>query len=175
MSEPNLVPYLPQLTAKEKVVLLRLIKELPGHEHHYEGTLPFVSLKTAVDILELVARGGYGSDRWKTYSRVSKEILAKLGSDNELSMSFAMRLNDYKVYRHFGKSPERGKPLNFLPKEKVTVGVKYSLPHKDYIPDKDVLVAPSVALRKVGHRVWQVTTLTRYWRLVEAWLQQNCQ
>jgi len=49
MNEPNLVKYLPRLTTKEKAVLLRLIHEIPGEEHHFAGTLPFVAVSKAVN------------------------------------------------------------------------------------------------------------------------------
>jgi hypothetical protein len=184
MTEPNLVPYIGRLSQKEKAVLLRWIRQIPGEEHHFEGTLPFVSVSKVLGVLEMVktsvypAAGGHPASQ-----RIAKEILVKLSEaldDRKGQASFLMRLNDKKVYRHFGRQPEKGKPLNFLPKEKVTVGVKYHLPSKDYIPDKDVLVAPCVKLKpmekgRILARSWQVTVLNRCRPAVELWLQQNCQ
>jgi len=127
-------------------------------------------------------RGGFLIDQWQIYARIAKEILVKLSEardDRKGVAVFRMCLNVKKVYRHFGRNPEKGKPLNFLPKERVTVGVKYSLPKKDYVPDKDVLVAPCVKLKLVEkgplQRVWEVTVLERCRPAVELWLQQNCQ
>jgi hypothetical protein len=182
-TEPNLVKYLPRLSIKEKAVLLRLLREVRGEEHHFEGTLPFVAVSKAVRVLESVAKvDSFITDRWKAYSRIAKEILVKLSEardDRKGKAVFHMRLNDKKVYRHFGKNPEKGKPLSFLPKEKVTVGVKYSLPKKDYVPDKDVLVAPCVRLKPmvkgpILERVWEITVLERCRPAVELWLMQNC-
>ncbi len=183
MNEPNLVPYMGRLSQKEKAVLLHLVHHLYDEKHHHQGTLPFISLNTAVGVLELVTRGGYASEQWKAYTRIAKEILVKLSEARENrtgSSIFLMRLNDKKVFRHFGRNPEKGKPLNFLPEVKVTVGVKYSLPKKDYVPDKDVLVAPCVKLRpmekgRILNRQWEVTVLERCRPAVELWLQQNCQ
>ncbi len=176
MSEPNLVKYMNRLSQKEKAVLLRLVKETPDQEHHFEGTLPFISLKVVIDILNVVGRDGYLSEQWRTYARIAKEILAKLdsvGATCEASANFLMHLNDKKVYRQFGKHPEKGKPLNFLPKERVTVGVKFSLPKKCWVPDDNVLVAPSVALKKRGD-LWEVTVKESCRARVETWLMQNC-
>ncbi len=117
MNEPNLVPYISRLSQKEKAVLLRLLREIPGEEHHFEGTLPFVSVHKAVGALELMVRSGVMlSDNWNAYQRIAKEILVKLSEARENragSSIFLMRLNDKKVYKHFGKNPEKGKPLNF--------------------------------------------------------------
>jgi hypothetical protein len=155
---------------------------MPGEEHHFAGTLPFVAVSKAVNVLESVAMGSLITDQWKAYARIAKEILVKLSEardDRKGQAVFRMRLNDKKVYRHFGRNPEKGKPLSFLPKEKVTVGVKYSLPKKDYVPDKDVLVAPCVTLKPMVkgpllERVWEITVLERCRPAVELWLMQNC-
>lgn len=179
MDEPNLVPYLSHLTIKEKAVLLRLIRELPNCEHHHAGTLPFISVHTAKGALHLVAKkpGVFASEKWQAFARVANNILSKVNAapKDEGKVSFLMHLNPKKVYRQFGRSPERGKPLNHLPKEKVTVGVKYHLPSKDYLPDKDVLVAPSVAVKPTGGGMYEVTAPARHLGAVREWLQANCQ
>ncbi len=183
MSEPNLVPYMGRLSQKEKAVLLRLLREIPGEEHHFEGTLPFVSVHKAVGALELMVRSGVMlSDNWNAYQRIAKEILVKLSEARENrtgNARFLMRLNGKKVFRHFGRNPEKGKPMNFLPKVKVTVGVKFLLPKKQWVPDDNVLVAPCVKLKPMEKgplldRLWEVTVLERCRPAVELWLMQNC-
>ncbi len=177
MNEPNLVPYLSRLTGKEKAVLLNIIKEAwPDSQHHHDGTLPFISVSVAKGALQLVAKGGYASEKWQAYARMAQNILAKMAvpPKDDGKISFLMHLNAKKVFRQFGRSPERGKPLNFLPKEKVTVGVKFSLPKKQWVPDDNVLVAPSVKVRPHGG-MWEVTVARHHRKAVEHWLQANCQ
>jgi hypothetical protein len=176
MSEPNLVKYLPRLSRNEKAVLLKFLREVPNGEHHHEGTLPFVAVSKAIYAIKHLKDCNFITDKWKAYQRISRVILTKLTSQpdgHNGNAIFFMRLNPKKVYRHFGAHPERGKPLNFLPKERVTVGVKFSLPKKAWVPDNNVLVAPSVALKKRGD-LWEVTVMERCRDRVEAWLQQNC-
>jgi hypothetical protein len=85
-----------------------------------------------------------------------------------------MRLDNKKVYRRFGAHPERGKPLPFLQKQKATVGVKWSLPKKEYLPDRDVLVSPCVTLKPRSSNLWEVTVSTKCRHAVENWLMDNC-
>jgi len=174
MSEPNLVKYLPLLTTNEKAVLLMFITE--WDKHHHEGTLPFISKRKAIDAIKHLPKCNFIGEKYKAYQRIARVILTKLDSQPDgYNAIFFMRLNPKKVYRQFGARPEKGKPMNFLPKEKVTVGVKFSLPKKAWVPDDNVLVAPSVALQHCGsENLWRVTVTERHRARVEAWLQQNC-
>lgn len=85
-----------------------------------------------------------------------------------------MLLDDSKVYKRFGRHPEYGKALPFLPKEKVTVGVRWSLPKKNYVPDDDVLVTPTVSLTKIKPGLWRVACMKKHWTRTEAWLIEYC-
>jgi hypothetical protein len=176
MSEPNLVKYLPRLTTNEKAVLLKFLRDHSDEKHYHEGTLPFVSKRKAIDAIKHLPKCNFIGDEYRAYQRIAGGILTKLNSPpdgHNGNAIFFMRLNPKKVHRQFGAHPEKGKPLNFLPKEKVTVGVKFSLPKKAWVPDNNVLVAPSVALKKRGD-LWEVTVMERCRDRVEAWLQQNC-
>jgi hypothetical protein len=176
MGEPNLVKYLPRLTTNEKAVLLKFITDLTGNSHHHEGTLPFVSKNRAIYAIKHLPKCNFIGEKYKAYQRIARAILTKLDSQpdgHNGNAIFFMRLNPNKVHRKFGAHPEKGKPLNFLPKERVTVGVKFSLPKKAWVPDNNVLVAPSVALKKRGD-LWEVTVMERCRDRVKAWLQQNC-
>lgn len=88
--------------------------------------------------------------------------------------SFRIWLNDIKVYKRFGRKPELGRPLPFLPKKKVTVGVRWSLPRKDYVPDTDVLVTPSVALKRLSKDFWEVQCDAAHWPKVQNYLCEVC-
>ena len=179
---PNLVPYMSILTSTEKVVLCRVLNHGVDESIH-PGVLPFVSrakalvrLASVISLLKPPTNG----------QRLFRQIQAKLIQDQGPSMSrvglepvnfvrWSMRLDDIKVYRRFGPHPERGKPLPFLGKEKVTVGLKFSLPKRAYVPDKDVLVSPCVTLKRQSQGLWQVEVLARCQATVEDWLITNCQ
>lgn len=88
-------------------------------------------------------------------------------------------LNNQKVLRRFNGHPERGVACSWLPKQRVTVGVKWSLPHKDYIPDDDVHVAPTVALRFIkrypgGVSQWKVVVDEKHLKKAVEWLLITC-
>ena len=85
-----------------------------------------------------------------------------------------MYLNDAKVIRHFGSHPERGRLIRGKVK-KVTVGVRWSLPKRDYEVDDDVLVRPTVALKCLGKGKWEVQVEAQYRQLAEQFLIDNCQ
>ncbi len=87
-----------------------------------------------------------------------------------------------KVAKHFGAHPERGRPIPpiLMKRDKVTVGVRWSLPKRDYVPDDNVLVRPVVALKfKSGSHArawswWEVHCEPIYWPQVEMWLIDHC-
>lgn len=172
---PNLVPYMHLLTPNEKAVLCFALN-VNNNDGIHQGVLPFVSYSKA--LVRLASLAGGPSDK---PVRMARQILSKLKSPEQGFFEgrhgfvrFLMQLDDVKVYRRFGPNPERGKPMPFLPKEKVTVGLKFSLPKKQYLPDKDVLVSPCVTLKRQEKGLWQVEVLTRCQGTVEEWLVENC-
>ena len=170
---PNLVPHLHKLTTKEKAVLCRLFnfwKPGPQPDIHL-GTLPFVSYGDAMMWLanSLI---GPPNDIYPT-ERTIKQIMSKLGHDPTKGVArFCLYLIDRKVYRRFGHHPERGVTLDFLPKKKVTVGMKNQFGRVN--PDKDVLVSPHFSLRRVNQNYWEVVIDTQHQADVEEWLAENC-
>lgn len=91
-----------------------------------------------------------------------------------MTASFVMYLNDAKVARHFGVRPHLGRRLPHKLK-RVTVGVRWSLPKRDYVPDDNVLVAPTVALQCLGRGKWRVSVADEYRAYAVNWLADNCQ
>lgn len=89
-------------------------------------------------------------------------------------MNHIVELDARKVLRQFGMHPERGKALPCLPKKRVTVGVRWSLPKRDYVPDDDVRVNRMVALQNVGGNRWRVLCEEAYWSAVRSWLFTYC-
>jgi hypothetical protein len=179
MTEMNMVPFLSRLSQKEKLVICFLCNKSGQFQSEVHlGLLPFLPAR---DVVRVVRQADALGDVLSS-GRIIKEILVKCaeaGEPDESTCSFYMQLDTKKVHKHFGRNPERGKPLPHLPKQKVTVGVKWSLPKKKWVPDRDVLVAPCVTLRlkaktRDGGPRWQVQTLTRCRAAVELWLMQNC-
>lgn len=88
-------------------------------------------------------------------------------------------LDNQKVLRRFNGHPERGAACYALPKKRVTVGVKWSLPKKDYVPDDDVHVTPHVALKFLkrypnGLSKWQVIAAKEHLPKAVEWLLSTC-
>lgn len=174
----NLVPYMQLLTVNEKRVLCHVINHWGKNEDVHPGVLPFISRATALVRLAAVISPLKGGEPGQ---RLFRQIVGKLTAEDTRPyggssfVRWSMRLDDLKVYRRFGPHPERGKPLPFLGKEKVTVGMKFSLPKRGYVPDKDVLVSPCVTLKRQSQGLWQVEVLARCQHTVEEWLITNCQ
>jgi len=88
-------------------------------------------------------------------------------------------LNTQKVLRAFNGHPERGVACHWLPKKRVTVGVRWSLPHKDYVPDDDVHVTPHIALRLIrrhpdGMSEWELIINPEHRQQAVEWLLLRC-
>ena len=176
----NLVPYLHLLSKEEKAIICHIVnaaktytvtgEEIITTQDLHLGTMPFLSRAAAVGALRFVIPSG-------PHERIFKQILSKLEGQVEgrSYARFTLALNDVKVYRRFGAHPERGIPVSWLPKEKVTAGVAWSLPHKEYRPKKDVLVSSVVTLKRLGKRQWQVEVLSKHQYAAEQWLLSNCQ
>jgi hypothetical protein len=162
----NLTKYYGGLTRTERVILCELLK--PRYPAIHLGSLVFVPLDIAVGALH---------EAWSPHQRSERtirQLLGKLPNKNVTHETFIMCLDDKKVYRRFGRNPERGKPLSHLPKVKVTVGFKWSLPKLSWIPDRDVLVTPTVALRQQRKGIWLVTVTSNCRALAEQWLFEHC-
>lgn len=178
MTEQNMVPFMERLSKKERLAICFMCSNSEHFQHEiHPGMLPFISAAKVVqhlERLEWLMQSGAGWD--VKYKRICRSVLGKLADarNDGSKCVFRMWLNTKKVYKQFGRSPERGKPLPHLPKMKVTVGVKWSLPKRQWLPDKDVLVTPAVALKPIGGGNWEVSTLACYRVEVEQWLQQNC-
>lgn len=182
----NFVKYVNRFTEDEKATLCYIIRVYGNKElgEVHKGLLPFLN----TDIIVSALAKAKNAPESTTYTRYAKKALARIPEAWEDkagsgSTTFLMKLNPAKVYRHFGNHPEYGKPLNFLPKVKVTVGKRWSLPKKDYVDDKDVLVSPCVTLKqrtgKHGIKphftnTWEVTVLAKCRYAVEIWLLENC-
>ncbi len=182
----NMTKYLDRLTVSEKAVIVYLANNLPApgfqlpKTDFHQGLVPFLPVRDVIYWLRQMIYVGPDIDyEGKRYRRLCLGILAKMTEDMEQdtgTTTFLMKLNDKKVYRRFGLHPERGKPLPFLSKEKVTVGVKWSLPKKDWIPDKDVLVSPCVTLQRIVRDggMWEVKVSKKCYHAVQHWLYENC-
>jgi hypothetical protein len=187
MTKPkvNLVKYMNRFDAKDKAVLCLMISHHGPLEFAdiHQGLLPFLNVDVICQSLTMATLHA-GDQKQKNYA---KRLLAKIQEvweskvdDNFPKSSFVMQLDTAKVYRHFGNHPEYGKPLNHLPKVKVTVGKRWSLPKKAWVDDRDVLVTPCVTLKRkllAGERarsLWEVTVLAKCRYAVEMWLLDNC-
>lgn len=165
MTDRTLAVHLEQFSKKEKLYLCWCLSfQNLGYDVH-PGVLPFITADVALGAIE------HSTARLAAQVRQKLKRLYDIGE----SMQFSMYLNHNKVFRRFGPNPERGHAIRLAPKRRVTVGVKWSLPHKDYIPDKDVLVTPHVKLEKDGGGCrWQITCDRRYYNVVAKYLMDYC-
>lgn len=89
------------------------------------------------------------------------------------AVSFVMYLDDGRVAKRFGPRPHLGCKLPFAGKQ-VTVGIKWSLPKKDFIPDEKVMVQPAVTLKCLKRGKWLVTVEETYRQRTVDFLFDNC-
>lgn len=158
----------PLLNQDDRLICCHAVQVLGnGSPDMHMGLLPFVRISTVQTALLY------------TLGRRKAAINEKL---NQVKHLYATRkragylkteglwLDNAKVARLFGSRPERGHPMRLLGIKKVTVGVRWSLPHKDYVPDDDVLVVPAIALKNIYQNFWQVLVADEYRIVAEQWL-----
>ena len=90
-------------------------------------------------------------------------------------MPTILYLDTKKVVRLFGSRPELGRIIGGAsPARRVTVGMKWSLPKKDWVPDDNVSVRCTVALKNMGKGKWVALCQERHRSYVEWWLVTHC-
>lgn len=164
---------IPSLNRKEQAVCCFALQQYsPEYSGMHCGLLFFVNIRTTLAALDHINKDDN--------SHILKQVAAKInaGSDqlfahNEMSSSVLM-LNDAKVGKRFGLHPERGVPLPWTSKKKVTVGMRWSLPKRDWVPDDNVLVQQHVKLKMLRKGSWMVTCPRRHAAAFELWLTDNC-
>jgi hypothetical protein len=170
MRTKTLAKHLDLFDQKERLVLCHVLNsttpKVMDTEVHL-GLLPFIKVEAAYEAL-LAFTGTKGGIIVRLTNRVKD--LFDLGDIAQWDMA----LVDYKVLKRFGAHPERGHIIQYAAKKRVTVGMKWSLPKKTYIPDDDVLVAPHVTLKKVGKVQWRIRCEARYAEMVENYLVDHC-
>lgn len=171
----NLVSIYDQLSVQQRAFLCRTInlaKEANGDNGWLHlGILPFVTKEEAIGSIRGALDRTWANTRGERLLRELLSILGNPGFERGTSR-FLLRLNDKKVYRQFGKNPERGKPLLCLPKEKVAVG--FTNRFGKLKVDTEVLVHPAIQLKKLSPGYWAVEIASRHRKAAEEWLLTNC-
>lgn len=119
---------------------------------------------------------GNGREHLKASSQNSKKTTLhsiQKNSKNGQVVKITLYLNDAKVIKRFGPHPERGVKIPGTLK-KVTVGFRWSLPHRDYIPDDDVLVQPCMRLQCLKKGKWLISVEASYAEKAQKYLLDNC-
>jgi hypothetical protein len=166
-SEPTLRHLVQLLTKEDRDYICDMLNQYTPRAYKvHHGMLPFIPIKEVFALTNLMAVGGFALAR--------KRVIKVIESSPEATVRMNLFLRDQLVLKHFGKRPYLGKPLSHLPKKRVTVGVKWSLPKQSWVPDTDVLVSPTVALKKINTDFWEATCEACYWNEVHAWLIENC-
>jgi hypothetical protein len=167
----NMVKYLDRLSSNEKAVICGVLnrmdldkREYPEPEVH-QGTLPFVNVGRVVTAMTNIV--SVHPERERIYRQILTKLAEAVDEHTKrefvVATKFSMKLDDRKVYRHFGKHPERGKPMGWLGKDKIKVG------------GADTLVSPCVTLAKQAITgLWTVQVLKRCEYAVQLWLSDHC-
>ena len=164
-----------RLDAREKLALCFAINKLDsglGYDVH-PGNLMFVKNSTLVGVAALAI-----NDPEIKGNKIFRVIWAKLRE--ELETSFSMYLNAAKLMKRYGhrlNSLDGGKSIDIelpMKKVKVTVGLKWSLPKKDWEPDDDVHVSHRVVIVPTNRRgEFRIYVAERHRNYCERWLLDN--
>jgi len=85
--------------------------------------------------------------------------------------TFKLTLNDAKVFKRFGRHPERGVRLPFLPPVKAEAGMRWVQFSKKYKPNP-IEVSPTITLTKVKGN-WIISCPKHHFGIVSEWLRDN--
>lgn len=172
MTEATIGYHLDKLKPVERNLLMFALNHnnTLGYQIHL-GMLPFVKVESA--LMALTSYDGIACAM--KGKRIARQLKMKLGSGPASSaVNFVMYLNDKKIAKRFGAHPERGHKIPFVGKKRVTCGVRWSLPKRDFEPDRDVLVQPHVVLVKLYNGQWRVTCEGKHRQAVERFLCDYC-
>lgn len=167
---PTLRLYMDRLDRQDKALLVRLINEAAvlGSECHL-GMLPFVTMGQAAMTMRV-------SGNTKAIRRLANKLETwnwVAGDDETSVVTFSIWAMDEQIIHQFGPHPELGVrlPGGYIPKIKVTAGLKWSLPKRDYVPDENVMVDPMIKLTPnlTLQNCWTVTCPTRFKHIVAGW------
>lgn len=173
----NLKPFLRKLNPAQRAVLARIISQREQWADYHIGMLPFMHYGNVMEWLRA----------WnnKFGTRFTKKIEVDLALD--LPAGFMATLDDSKVYRRFGKHPERGVMIPGLPTyyrarerrpfERNEKGVHHKggnvwghVTQKEAVFDiKNV----TVSLKRVGANRWLVNCREGTLKYVVNWLKEN--
>ncbi len=169
MKQRTLGAHLTQFKPQEKGLIVWALNttNLLGYQVHL-GMLPFVKAETALEALGIFSNVSNKAIAAATKAKLKQAY--NIGS----SVSWNMRLDNAKIIKRFGAHPERGHNIPCVAKKRVTVGVRWSLPKRDHVPDDNVLVQPHLKLEPVMAYWWRVTCEKRYRDHVHMWLLDNC-
>ena len=172
MNERTLAKHLEQFDKKDMAVIKWVLNQTNwlGYQVH-DGLLPFVD---GNKVLRAIYH--YNTDSGHPMSRRLAKVGQQLKELYKLEnvATFEMKLIDRLVAKRFGPHPERGVKIPLAPKKRVTVGVRWCLPKRDFEPDDDVLVSPHVVLRCLGRHKWQVSVDPAYKVRIMMHLLQYC-
>lgn len=185
--ESSMTKYLSVLDKVGKAVVCDVLRRHSQIQDAHPGMLPFISVRMVVECLDRQIRD-YPKSRYLRGLKLSLSQDASVAKDQ---VSFVMYLSDAKVAKRFGPKPHLGRALPCLPKKRVTVGMRWNLPRKQFEPDDDVYVKPTVALTKgnsrktynkskrtietyPGQSHWHVSCGRKYQQAVMGWLVDFC-
>ena len=158
-----------RLTTRDKNVLLYALNRFNTVEDLHHGKLPFVEVEKAKSVCDTYLNYTTSDPMYKHIKAVSNKLVHLTDC-----ATFRMVLNPKKVAKHFGSHPELGKPIKMWRPRRVTVGVKWSLPKRDHVPDDDVLVYPVVVVKPIERPYWNVSVHPDYKSQCEEWMFTHC-
>ncbi|SRR5260221_7829985 len=169
MKGPTLAAKLDQFSKIEKLICCHAMN-LFGNQSLkvHPGLLPFLSVN---DVLVALESYQHASD-FSPIAQVKNKLKRLYDLDNVVK--FTMTLHPAKVVKQFGPNLVRGFRIPYVTSQRVTVGVKWSLPKRDYVPDDDVLVSPYFTIIKGPDKKWIINCQQHHVATVHDYLAAKC-
>lgn len=184
MAEQSMAPYLSHFDARERAVICAAVRLfIPGLQDCHPGMFGLLSARHVAHAM-MCRLGDTSGDQSRRYiEQLYTKAMGLLPTYHKDGTStFVMYLSPSKVVKILGPNASRGVPFK-SGKKRVTVGMKWSLGHKDYVPDDEVLVQPMMTLqcqnRFAGMKpdktyAYIVTVEKQYVQAAMDYLTDNC-
>jgi hypothetical protein len=177
MTEQTMALYLPKFRHTEKVVICAAVRQFSSIKDCHIGMFALLSPRTVLMSLTLrrveIGKDGVG---YRLITELIQKVIGLFPTyHKDGSTTFAAYLSENKVWKHTNRTNTiQGVDIKFkTPQKKVTVGVKWSLGKRDYVPDTEVLVDPVMNLKWAGVGIFQVTVEKQYLQAAQSYLLDN--
>ncbi len=141
--------YISKLTKNQQMIICGAMQVFGNIPDCHRGVLPFLNASEVVTAVRIAMSH---TNRPRVYAAILNKLTGVEG-DRAVRHAY-LTLTDIKVYKRFGKHPERGVFIPGMPEVNRTAGVSFNIGAKDYVPHQVKIPITVALLRQSKNRWW---------------------